>query len=338
MILFNLKPSVTYVAIILMLMLVTTNASYSQTPSAKTEKVAATEPTSDSDVEPTLPDETKEPSVVAANVSPQRVAPDSSVQPTASELEAKLLARKAPFDKVVEPASIKKQDSSDDSEWHFGFAPYLFAAGISGTVGARGRTVEVDANFGNVWENLDMGLMGAFQARKGRFVLLNDLIWTKLSAEKDTPGPLYSTAKLGINLFILDPEVGYRLVDSEKGSLDVLGGVRIWSVETNINVTTGVLPGFDVSQRKSWAAPVVGLHGVVNITPKFFLAGKFDIGGAGIGADLTTQLYGAAGYRFTKHVALIGGYRWLQVDYDDDEGFIFDTQMSGLMFGVKFSW
>jgi hypothetical protein len=105
-----------------------------------------------------------------------------------------------------------------------------------------------------------------------------------------------------------------------------------------LNVTTGALPGFDVSQRKTWAAPVVGVRGVANITQKFFLAGKFDIGGAGIGADLTTQLYGAAGYSFTKHFALLGGYRWLQVDYDDDEGFLFDTQMNGIMIGAKFSW
>jgi hypothetical protein len=229
-------------------------------------------------------------------------------------------------------------DPSDDSGWHFAVAPYLFATGISGTVAARGRSIEVDSSFGNIFDRLDVGFMGAFEARKGRLVSFNDLIWTKLSAERDTPGQLFSNAKVGINLFIFDPEVGYRLVNSEKGSIDVLGGVRIWSVETNLNVTSGVLPGFDVSQRKTWAAPVVGVHGVGNITRKFFVAGKFDIGGAGIGADLTTQLYGAAGYRLTKHVALLGGYRWLQVDYDDEQGFLFDTQMSGLMFGAKFSF
>ncbi|HKP69405.1 MAG TPA: hypothetical protein VJV05_08980, partial [Pyrinomonadaceae bacterium] len=42
----------------------------------------------------------------------------------------------------------KKQDqSSSSSGWHFGFSPYLFAAGISGTVGARGRTLDLDADF-----------------------------------------------------------------------------------------------------------------------------------------------------------------------------------------------
>ena len=241
------------------------------------------------------------------------------------------------FDHVAETVVPKKKQATDG--WQFAFTPYLFASGVSGTVGANGRQLEVDANFGNVWENLDIGLMGTFEARKGRLVMFTDLMWTKLSAERDTAGPFYSTAKLGINIFIFDPEFGYRLVDSEKGhSLDVLAGVRIWSVENNINVTTGILPGFDTSARKTWAAPVVGLKGNVNLSRRFFLGGKFDIGGAGIGADLTTQLFGGAGFRITKNIALVGGYRWLQVDYDDDEGFIFDTQMSGLLFGAKFSF
>lgn len=232
----------------------------------------------------------------------------------------------------------KPQTSSADSGWHFAFAPYLFAAGISGTVGARGRQLDIDANFGSVWDHLDIGFMSAFEVRKKRFISFNDLIWVKLSAEKDTPGRFYSTAKLGINLFIFDPEFGYRLIDSPKGTVDVLGGVRIWSVDTTIDVTSGVLPGFNVSERKTFAAPVIGVRGNYFLTPKFFLAGKFDIGGAGIGADITSQLYGAVGYNITKHVALLGGYRWLQVKYDDSNGFLFDTQMSGLMLGAKFSF
>lgn len=234
------------------------------------------------------------------------------------------------------PALLRQQ--SGDSGWQFAVAPYFFAAALSGTVGARGRTVEVDASFGNVWEKLDIGLMGTFEARKGRFVSFNDFFWTKLSAERDTPGGLFSTAKVGVNLLIIDPEVGYRAFESERGFVDVLGGVRVWSVETNLNFNTGTLPGFDVSERKTWAAPVGGVRGVANLSKKFYLTGKFDIGGAGLGADLTSQLFGGAGYRVTKNVALVGGYRWLQVDYSDDEGFIFDTQMHGLMFGAKFGF
>ena len=274
--------------------------------------------------------------VVAENSPKHFVAPHTETKTFFDTNTADLKTQKPYFDPTPETVVPKKRQASDG--WHFAFTPYIFATGISGTVGAQGRELEVDANFGNVWENLDLGLMGTFEARKGRFVMFTDLFWSKLSAERDTAGPFYSTAKLGINIFIFDPEFGYRLIDSEKGSLDVLGGVRIWSVENNLNVTTGILPGFDVSARKTWAAPVVGLKGNVYLTKKFFLGGKFDIGGAGIGADLTTQLFGGAGYQITKNIALVGGYRWLQVDYDDDEGFIFDTQMSGLLFGARFSF
>src|SRR4051812_1591416 len=149
------------------------------------------------------------------------------------------------------PANQKttSRRSATDDGWHFAFAPYLYATGISGTIGARGRTIQIDSSFGDVWKKLDLGLMGTVEARKNKLLVFTDIIWVKLSDERDTQGGLFSTAKVGINLFILDPEVGYRLSESKKAFFHILGGVRIWSVETNLNVTTGTLPGFDVSQR-----------------------------------------------------------------------------------------
>jgi len=299
------------------------------------------QPTSESQaIAPIVSEKDTKAELLAVNVTPKQVDAVVSRESIASKFETDKLVTKTTVEKerVLDPSLIKKQDSTDDSDWHFGIAPYLFVAGISGTVGARGRTLELGSSSGDVLAALDAGFMAAFEARKRRFVIFTDMMWVKLSSEKDTPGPRFSTAKAGVSLFILDPEVGYRFVNSKKGSLDVLAGVRIWSVGASLTTTSGNAPGFDVSQRKTWAAPVVGVRGVANVTRRFFVAGKFDIGGAGIGADLTTQLYGGAGYSFTKHVAIVGGYRWLQVDYDDEEGFLFDTQMSGPLFGLKFSW
>ena len=305
-------------------------------------------------VETTLPSQPKEGTPeVAAPVASQATNPDVEPGSQANGLDETNLAINLKRDTSRDPnapvvnfvptidalGEPKPKQASADSGWEFGFAPYLFAAGIKGTVGAAGRTLDLDADFsGSVWENLDLGLMGALEVKKGRFISLTDFMWVKLSNEQETPGRFYDTAKLGVNLLIIDPELGYRVVESEQGSLDVLGGVRIWSVEANLNVTSGVLPGFDVSERKTWGAPVIGVRGLVNITPKFFLTGKADIGGFGWAADLTSQLFGAVGYRVHKNVALVGGYRWLQVEYSDDEGFIYDTEMQGLMFGAKFSF
>lgn len=235
-------------------------------------------------------------------------------------------------EKLPSPA---KQTSG--SGWQFAFAPYLYMTGMTGTIGAQGEVVDVDMDFVDVFNDLNLGIMGAFEARKGRFVLVNDLMWIKLGEERDTPGGLFSSVKLGVNMFIWDPEVGYNLYQGDAGSFDVLGGFRLMSVENNVNFRAGTLPAFDVSERKTWATPVFGARGVLNLNPKFFLTTKFDIGG-GLGADFTGQFYGGAGFRISPKVALIGGYRYMKTDYDSEAGFLFDTTMNGVLLGAKFTF
>ena len=266
---------------------------------------------------------------------------DTKTEGTPTPLSAKSgknAATESPFAKSIteKPASALKQGASG-SGWEFAVTPYLYMTGLSGTIGARGRTTNVDLSFGDIFENLNLGLMGTVEARKGRFVVVNDLMWIKLGEERDTPGELFSSVKVGVNMFIWDPEVGYRLYEGDGGNFDVLGGVRIMSVETNINFRAGILPATDASERKTWATPVIGAHGTVNLSPKFYLATKFDVGG-GIGADFTGQFYGGLGYRITPKIALVGGYRYLKTDYDSEAGFLFDTSMNGIVIGAKFAF
>ncbi len=245
--------------------------------------------------------------------------------------------KKNPFatDQLRLPGTPRAQATASD--WQVAIAPYFYMSGLTGTIGARGRTAEVDMDFSDVFEELNLGLMGTVEARKGRFVIVNDLLWIKLGEERDTPGGLFSSAKLGVNMFVWDPEAGYRVYEGSGGSFDVLGGVRLMSIENNLNFRAGSLPAFDVSERKTWATPVIGGHGTVNLTKKFFLSTKFDIGG-GLGADFTGQFYGGGGYRLTPKIALLGGYRYMRTDYDSEGGFLFDTTMNGLLLGVKFTF
>ena len=248
-------------------------------------------------------------------------------------------ASKNPFARSIRDpkTSSPPSQTASDSGWHFAFAPYLYMTGLTGTVGARGRTAEVDLDFTDVIEHLNLGLMGALEARKGRLVLTNDLMWIKLGEERDTPGQLYSSIKVGVNMVVIEPDIGYRVYDGDRGSFDIMGGVRVMSVETNVNFRAGILPADDVSERKTWATPVFGGKGVFNVTPKFFLSTKFDVGG-GVGADFTGQFYGGGGYNLTRRIALVGGYRYLRTKYDSDAGFLFDTTMSGILIGAKFSF
>ena len=236
-----------------------------------------------------------------------------------------------------EDTPLPKQANAPDRKWHFAFAPYLYLTGVSGTVGARNRTSDIHLSIGDVLSHFNGGLMGSFAARRGRLVIFNDLLWTKLTEERSTPRGLYDTGKITVNMTVINPMGGVRVVQSDRGSIELTAGVRITSVKTSLLFTSGILPGFNVEGRKTWAAPVVGAHGLVNLSPRFYLSTLFDVGG-GFGTHFTGQFDGGAGFRLTRRVALIGGYRYLKNDYSDDNGFVFDTAMNGILMGAKFSF
>ena len=222
-------------------------------------------------------------------------------------------------------------------KWQFQFTPYLWIAGLSGRAGIGTLTTDVDAGITDTSVHLNFGFMGTFEARKNRLVILTDLQYSDLSTEHTTPGPLFSGARASFKTFVLDPEVGYRVIDNqEKGaSVDVLGGFRYWHLRTDLLFNAGVVPTRTASASRDWADGVVGLRGRAHISPRLFVVGKGDLGGGG--SKFTYQLFGGVGVTFGKRYALIGGYRHLHVNYNKDN-FLFDMSLHGPIFGfgIKF--
>src|ERR1700756_2582263 len=68
------------------------------------------------------------------------------------------------------PAAPTPQKAATDPDegWHFAVSPYLWLAGMHGTVGAFGHDASVHASFGDIFHNLNMGLMGAGEARHNK--------------------------------------------------------------------------------------------------------------------------------------------------------------------------
>ena len=61
--------------------------------------------------------------------------------------------------------------------------------------------------------------MGMFEARKDRFMFLNDLVYLNLADSKATSGVLFSSVRADFKAFILTPAVGYRLVEESPHSM-----------------------------------------------------------------------------------------------------------------------
>ncbi|MBW2243297.1 MAG: hypothetical protein JRH01_15020 [Deltaproteobacteria bacterium] len=61
-----------------------------------------------------------------------------------------------------------------EPKWEFSLAPYLWTSSLEDEVTARGATVDIDVPFSDLLSNLDIGLMGVVEARRGRFIILVD--------------------------------------------------------------------------------------------------------------------------------------------------------------------
>ncbi len=86
-----------------------------------------------------------------------------------------------------------------------------------------------------------------------------------------------------------------------------------------------------------WIDPIVGLRGQINITRWLFLAAQGDVGGFGVGSQITWNTQATIGVNFTRNIFAELGYRYMYVDYDKNN-FLYQMNSYGLFssIGVKF--
>jgi len=238
---------------------------------------------------------------------------------------------------VCSPAEAQSSTPTPDPGWEVSVSPYFFLPSLDGSVGVVGQTAEVNARFRDLFRNLDFAIMGQIEARKGNWSILGDGMYMSLSGKRVTPNPLFGDIDVEVKEAILEPAVAYRVLKTERGSIDVLGGVRFWHVNTHLTFQPRIRPLVDVEGSENWGDPIVGARGTAKLSPRVFVLGRFDVGGFGGESDFTGQVFGGVGFQVKPRVALIGGYRYLRVDYfNNDTGFLFKTAMSGIMLGAKF--
>ena len=83
-----------------------------------------------------------------------------------------------------------------------------------------------------------------------------------------------------------------------------------------------------VSRTDDWWDPYIGVRARYNLNDKFYVTGKADIGGFGVGCDITWTAEAALGWKLSERIYSEIGYRALGVDYDKD-GLVMDTVTHG---------
>ena len=223
--------------------------------------------------------------------------------------------------------------ASTAEEWKFSVTPYFWAAGLSGKSSQFGLpAVDIDASFNDVFDNLDVGAMLIGEARRGRYSLFGDLMYTKISPDSATPrGVLAQKADLKVSTFAGLIGAGYSVFENASSRLDVVAGVRVWSVDTDLSLKGGVLDGRKRSDGDTWVDGLVGVRGNYAFTSRVYATG-WGLVGAG-GADVDWDVGAGIGYRINERFSATVGYRAVGVDYKKD-GFEFDVVQKGPMAGV----
>ena len=252
------------------------------------------------------------------------------------------------------PASLPTETRVGPPEQALQITPYLWVASMSGSVSPfrRGPTVDVDKSFSDVMDGFNVGGFLHLWARQDRWVFSGEMMYVDTS-DSHASGPLsaFQIPELGVVLppgaqveakvdsrqFMATLLGGYRVTESPRYTLDLLGGVRVWHVsnEITVNASHPLIGSQKASHGEnfSWVDPLVGMRLFVPLTEHFSLQSQADVGGAGVGADYTWSAFATLSYTVTENLSVSAGYKALKVDYDR-RGHVYDALLSGPVAGV----
>lgn len=337
--------------------------------------------------------------------------------------------------KAVAPAEPEAQP------WRFSMAIPGWIPWVTGETGINGTNANLKLGPDDIVPKLDMIVPLRAEAHKGRFGIMGDYLYMSLSGSVGTPG-MVKKLDIRMDQHLAEIALSWRVVESERGWLDVIGGVRYTNLyqrqtlhaeENVINETSQrlvdtvadriasgvkerlvplvqqrvanqlavlqdrnpILPGSPIGdalrglvtqrvlnlleQRQAalraaiqsgvptrvndakaklageianalkgkldttvartddWWDPFVGLRGRYNLSKKYYLTGRGDIGGFGVGSELAWQINAGLGCQVTPNVFTEITYRLYDVNYRQN-GFMMDALTHGpeITLGINF--
>jgi len=249
------------------------------------------------------------------------------------------------FFSFIVSSTVSAGEAAND-DWEVDLLIYAWVADIEATSASGG---DIEITFNDIVDNFDFAGMAIIEARKGKWSLMTDPLYLKISGssgwtENVPVGPLNIPvnvdASVKMEAWIASFAVGYNVIDTEAATLDVLLGARYFNLEVNLGLD---LSGLNTSASASisesehnWDA-IVGVKGNIDLNDKWFVPYYFDIGAGD--SDLTWNTLLGLGYRY-QWGQVIGGYRYQFYDFDDNDigKLMSDTDMKGPLLGAQFSF
>jgi hypothetical protein len=246
---------------------------------------------------------------------------------------------------VLAPLASAEENPDEKRGWEFRVAPYFWFVSMDGNVTAKGQKSDVDTEFRDIWDELNIAGMVTFDARKGNWGFLGDAIYADLGKSRSVGGididPTVKVAWVSAGGFY---RLGtWKLSDAAgKGvpavTVDGLFGARYTHLKANLDIE-----GFaNRSSNQDWLDPLVGARALFDLSKHWMLSLHGNVGGFGVGSDFTWETLCGIGYRFRlfskeNNARVVGGYRAVHQDYKDGSGndkFEWDVTLHGPILGL----
>ncbi|MEK7779881.1 MAG: hypothetical protein AAB370_00100 [Verrucomicrobiota bacterium] len=211
-------------------------------------------------------------------------------------------------------------------KWTFDASLYGLAAGMTGEVGVGPNTASVDMGFADILENLEFGAMGKLRLGYGPVAVSADVIYMGLGGSKNG-------FSADLDQWVVEPSLSYRFCDA----FELLAGARYNKIKGEIRGPFGRNP----TSTQEWWDPIVGANVRLPLGEKFSFNFRGDVGGFGVGSDLTWQAFPFLSWQCTERCSLQAGYRWVYTDYETGSGlsrFKYDITTHGLQVGITFQF
>jgi opacity protein-like surface antigen len=220
--------------------------------------------------------------------------------------------------------------------WAFSATGYLWLPAVKTTVGTDDfGTIDSTLSASDAISDLEFGFMGDLQARRGRWSLIGDIIYTDISTSSSTPkGLLFDKGTLDTKLTVFTGYAAYRVAETPEVAFDLGAGFRLFSVDVDGKLEGNLAATETFGGSETWAVPLVAARAVFPIADRWTATLVADFGG--VSSDETTwQAMATIDYAFAENWSGVLAYRYMDVEKSVD-GNDTSIELYGPVLGITY--
>lgn len=207
-----------------------------------------------------------------------------------------------------------------EGDWRHTLFIYGMGAAIDGEAQIGDLEVPVEVSISDLFDALEFGAMGAYRADNGTWSYTIDATFMGLGGS-DTSERGLVRGNMDLDQTTLMGTVGRRWTES----VEFLFSLAYFDLSTDLNLTTTNPVTEEVTTRTasagaSWVDPLLGLQYNVPIADDWRFNLRGDVGGFGIGSDLSYQVLANFRWQANDKLGAVFGYRLIGFDYEDGSG------------------